>query len=108
MERLIGKYYLPYDNSYSVNITSISNYPYEHKPLYLAGTFNTEAKLCKIVSEPFICKINTINNDVTEMAMILVEYDNNTVSVMFHQSAVKGGKIMDNGVPLMWENDELL
>lgn len=103
MESLIGKYYSPYDNSYSVNLTSCSGYSYENKRLYLAGTSDSGEKMCLIVSEPFLCKVRTISDNTVDRVMILVEYDGNTVSVMFHESRVIGDKIMDNGVPLIWE-----
>lgn len=105
-ESLIGKYYLPYDNSYSVNLTSSSNYPYKNDQRYLAGTFNSDAKLCVIVSEPFICKVKScVDNSITyEYYMILVGYNNEVISVLFNKSNVKDDKLMSNGVPIIWED----
>ena len=104
-ESLIGKYYIPNDNSYSVNLTISTQHPYKNEQRYLAGSFNSEAKMCVIVSEPFMCKIRTVFNDISEMEMILVEYDNEVSSVMFNEHLVMGDKIMSNGVPVIWDDE---
>ena len=104
-ESLIGKFYLPSDNSYSVNLTSSSNNPYENDQLYLAGTFNTNAKLCTIVSEPFMCYINTSIGTSKLVEMILVEYDGQTSSILYYEKCVQGHGVMDNGIPMIWEDE---
>ena len=68
-ESLIGKYYIPNDNSYSVNLTTSTQYPYNNEQKYLAGTYNTDAKICLIVSEPFMCKVRTVLNQISEIMM---------------------------------------
>jgi hypothetical protein len=100
-ESLIGKYYLPVDNSYSVNLTSAVDYPYKNEHLYLAGTYNTEAKLCIIVSEPF-----TINIDGMRMVeMILVEYEKQISTIMYFKDCVRDNKTMSNGIPVIWDDE---
>jgi hypothetical protein len=104
---LIGKYYLPLDNSYSVNISSAARYPYENKHLHLAGHHmyyqEENAKLCLIVSEPFIAKIHSeSDNTFKEYEMIIVEYQKSTVVVLFYDHCIQEGEY-SNGVPLNWE-----
>jgi hypothetical protein len=90
-ESIIGRYYLPFDNSYSVNITSCSNYPYENKHMYLAGTASSNNILCKVVSEPFMCKVKSlaINNKISDILMIIVEHNNEHITVMYKESQLK-------------------
>lgn len=102
----IGMFYEPRDNSYSVNITSCSNYPGVNVELYLAGTYNTERKVCKIVSEPFICNITTVNKTVMQMEMIMVEYENTTSCVIFYDKWINN-PINENGIPKIWDNEIL-
>lgn len=103
-ESIVGKYYLPHDNSYSVNLTSASNYPYDNEQLYLAGTNDTDAKLCKIVSEPFICNVRVgLDGDIKQYEMILVEYEGQTSSILYHKDSVFD-EILSNGIPLEWED----
>lgn len=104
-ESLIGKYYIPNDNSYSVNLTTSTQYPYNNEQKYLAGTYNTDAKICLIVSEPFMCKVRTVLNQISEIMMILVEYDNEVISVIFYEHLVMDDKIMSNGVPVIWDDE---
>jgi hypothetical protein len=107
-ESLIGKKYLPTDNSYSVNLTtSAPTFSSENKQLYLAGKYNEPAKLCEIVSEPFYCFINTGFDFPPDKKhkMILVEYEGNTCSVLFNDRCVVSD-ILENGLPLNWELDE--
>lgn len=104
-ESLIGKYYLPYDNSYSVNLTSASSYPYKNEQKQLAGDYKSDAKFCLIVSEPFSCKVTTVLGDIRTVEMILVEYDNKTSSVMYFEHCVCGNKIMGNGIPIVWDDN---
>jgi hypothetical protein len=103
-ESLIGKYYLPCDNSYSVNLTSATNYPYKREEPLLAGSFNSEAKMCVIVSEPFICKVDSNLSGIYEM--IMVEYENKTYSILYYEHCVRDDKnIMGNGIPMVWEDE---
>lgn len=83
------KKYYPKDNSWTVNLTSCSNYPYKNNTEnYLAGTrFGDKVKECIIVSEPFLCFISTYNGD-KEYKMIMVNYNDNTYSVMYFEDCV--------------------
>jgi hypothetical protein len=105
-ESLIGKCYLPVDNSYSVNLTSASRYPYKSEDTSLAGNFSSEAKMCVIVSEPFICKVDSDLSGIRTYEMIMVEYDNKTYSILYYEGCVRDDKIiMDNGIPMIWEDE---
>ena len=91
-ESLIGKKYYPIDNSYCVNLTACAQYPYNNdRGAYLAGNMIGESqKECTIVSEPFMCKIKPFIQDVIkEHEMILVNYNNNTYSILFFRECVK-------------------
>jgi hypothetical protein len=102
---LIGYNYIPYDNSYSVNLTSASNHPYRNESKYLAGTFDSDPKICVIVSEPFMCRVNSIFEECKLIEMIMVQYDGQTSSVMFSLDYVRDNKLMDNGIPMNWEDE---
>ena len=102
----IGMVYEPRDNSYSVNITSCSNHPGVNVELFLAGTYNSERKLCKIVSEPFVCNVKTSINTVKEMEMIMVDYKDTTSCVIFYDKWVIN-PINENGIPIIWDNEIL-
>lgn len=104
---IIGKYYKPIDNSYSVNLTSASTFPYENKQQYLAGNKYFPYQICKIVSEPFVCKIKGYVDLVIEVKMILVEFDNITSSVLYYEDSVMDVEF-ENGIPCEWLDDELL
>jgi hypothetical protein len=80
-ESLIGKFYLPSDNNYVIDLSKGKQYS--------EFTF-FDSKLCKIISEPFNCKRNlNFNGDTTENEMILVEYNNSTYSVLFDENNVR-------------------
>lgn len=87
---IIGKKYIPFDNSYSVNITNCSNYPYNNvKTSYLAGNQGGElAKECIIKTEPFKCNIKTWNNNIEEKEMVVVSYRDNDYVVMFRIESI--------------------
>jgi len=87
---IIGKKYIPYDNSYCVNLTSTSGYPYKNDTAaYLAGTQVGDApKECIIVSEPFLCTVPIMHGDTKEIEMVLVNYNGCTYSIMFHKDAI--------------------
>jgi hypothetical protein len=86
---IIGKKYYPMDNSYCVNLTSTSNYPYKNDTnVYLAGArIGDEVKECIILSEPFKCIINT-NTGLIEEKMVIVNYNNNTYSVLYYKEGI--------------------
>lgn len=86
---LIGKKYYPCDNSYCVNLTSSAVYPYKNNTkARLAGTQTGEkVKECIIVSEPFKCIISNLKTE--KYTMILVEYNNETYSVLYDPRCVK-------------------
>lgn len=105
-ESLIGKWYLPVDNSYSVNLTSAANHPYISEDTSLAGNYNSDAKMCVIVSEPFICKVDSGLSGIRTYDMIMVEYENKTYSILYYERCVIDNKvIMGNGIPLVWEDE---
>jgi hypothetical protein len=105
-ESLIGRCYLPVDNSYSVNLTSATKYPYKSEDISLAGGFNSDAKMCVIVSEPFICRVDSDLSGIRTYEMIMVEYENKTYSILYYEHCVRDDKnIMDNGIPMVWEDE---
>lgn len=89
-ESLIGKKYRPHDNSWSINVTTCSNYPYKNKQGYLAGTHNTSQKECIICSEPFDCYINksVLHFNLEICKMIMVNFNQETHMVLFNESSV--------------------
>jgi hypothetical protein len=104
-ESLIGKWYLPVDNSYSVNLTSAALYPYKSEDTSLAGNYNSDAKMCIIVSEPFICKVHSDISGLRTHEMIMVEYENKTYSILYYERCVIDNKVMGNGIPMVWEDE---
>lgn len=88
-ESIIGMKYIPFDNSFSVNLTSCCDYPYLNKQKYLGGTYNTSPKTCTIVSEPFSVntRINALDKDYIYQ-MIAVEYNNETHVVLFNKNNI--------------------
>ena len=82
---IIGKMYIPRDNSYSVNLSSSCEHPYENKKRYLAGYDKSGAKKCKIISEPF--KI-TEPTYLTEVDMIVVKYGEEFHTVMYREEGI--------------------
>lgn len=93
---LIGKKYIPKDNSWSVNVTFCGHRMLRDSDLgrrYLAGNYNNDKKECTIVSEPFRCTVRTgissLNNVKTaSVDMIMVNYNNETHMVMYFESGV--------------------
>ena len=86
-QSIIGRQYLPGDNSYAVNLTDSSNYPYTNENSYLAGTHGGMGrKQVTIVSEPFLCKIRTILGDIRQHPMIVVESEGKHHLTLFFQS----------------------
>jgi hypothetical protein len=85
---IVGLLYKPKDNSYQVNITRATHYPYVNKERYLAGTIDTPAKTCVILTEPFVSYVITPVNTITTVPVIAVEYDNETHIVMYHAECV--------------------
>ena len=88
---IIGKNYVPSDNSYSVNVTKSGNYPYKNEPTYLAGTCFNIPKVCTILSEPFECDcyIHGISNPKNIHTMIMVRYNQETHMVLFDKKNVR-------------------
>lgn len=94
----IGLNYKPFDNSYAFNVTkSIKNSRIEND--LLAGTTNKSCSICKIVSEPFICKIESYYT--TERLMIMVSFNDQTHCVLFREENVIEN-VMLNGIPNDW------
>ncbi len=89
MKNIIGKSYIPSDNSYAVNITTSTKYPSENENLYLVGTFNSNNKICTILTNPFKPSINTGFDEITnEDYFIIVQYNNTTHMVLFYESNI--------------------
>ena len=93
LKSLVGKVYIPCDNSWSVNVTDCGSTLSRAKYSCLAGTqlpYSSAVK-CIIVSEPFKCNINTFGisepNQVREM--IMVEYNHETHMVLFYNNCVQ-------------------
>jgi hypothetical protein len=91
-ESIIGKKYIPCDNSWSVNVTASGDHPYKNEPKYLAGAIGLEleAKVVTIVSEPFKCNVSTfgMTDPKSVKDMVMVEYEKETFMVMFKQSQI--------------------
>lgn len=84
-QSIIGKKYIPFDNSHSCNLSL-------QKPsgnIYLAGTLiGHEPKICTIISNPFLMKRINCEGKLKETEMVLVEYNNQTYSVMFDINSI--------------------
>jgi hypothetical protein len=87
---IIGKKYIPSDNSWAVNITKAGDYPYKSEQSHLAGTYNTNPKTTIIVSEPFMCNtLTTVRKDSKHKhLMILVEFQEETHAVLYDASNI--------------------
>ena len=92
MKSIIGKKYIPFDNSWSVNVTIAGDYPLKNKQSYLAGSIGLglASKIVTIVSEPFQCNVNTFGckNPKGIETMIMVDYNEQTHMVMFDKSQI--------------------
>ena len=90
-ESLIGKKYIPIDNSWSVNVTSCGDFLSKAKRSYLARSYWDEGKTCVIVSESFICNVCTtgVSEPRSTRKMIMVNYNNETHMVMFHETGIQ-------------------
>ncbi len=87
---IIGKKYIPQDNSYSVNLTSSSGYPYKNDfTTYLAGALFQDhtPKVCTILTEPFECAVTGLDKIKLEI-MIIVEYNNTTHMTMYFEQGI--------------------
>lgn len=81
----IGKTYIADDNSYCKNLSKDSNFngPLDYR---LAGTFFEDPKEAIIVSEPYQVNIlNVYNNEYNKYWFINVEYNNDTIMVLFKE-----------------------
>src|SRR5690349_17704181 len=81
MKTIIGRKYIARDNSYSLNLT------YQKRDYHLAGTFNENPKEALIVSEPYKQTIESWDIK-KELEFINVEYEGDTIRVMYFESAV--------------------
>jgi len=90
MRTLIGKEYIPVDNSWSVNVTLCGDILRSAKTSYLAGTYRTPPKKCIIVSDPFFCNTQTtgISKPKEIKEMIMVEYNDETHMVLYNPEGV--------------------
>ena len=89
-ESIIGKKYIPTDNSWSVNVTTASECPWKNEQRYLSGTMdcNFIPVECTIVSEPFFAKVMSYKQ-IREQLMIAVDYNNETHIVLFFPSQIQ-------------------
>lgn len=89
-ESIIGKKYIPIDNSWSVNVTTASDYPHKNEWRYLSGTpdNNFTPVECTIVSEPFFMKVSTYKQ-IREQLMVAVDYNDETHIVLFFPSQIQ-------------------
>jgi hypothetical protein len=78
----IGEFAYPRDNSWAYNLTKN-----EACTLSLAGVWGTEAKEVKVISEPYIHKIESWGKS-SEHEFVNVEYENQTIRILnnFHDS----------------------
>lgn len=88
---IIGKTYIPKDNSYSVCLSKINNnhgIP-DNTHDYLAGAYHPkeQAKVCIIVTEPFFVTFDRSINVLHRM--IIVQYKNKQYMVLYHKDAIK-------------------
>lgn len=90
MESIIGKKYISYDNSWSVNVTSCGDILSRAEHSYLAGTNEEMPKMCTIVSEPFECNVYStgIKNPKSIRTMIMVNYNYTTNMVLFYKNNI--------------------
>lgn len=90
MKSIIGKKYIPSDNSYAVNVTQCGDIIKDADRSSLAGDYLTQAVECIIVSEPFLCNVITvrISNPKDIRLMIMVDYDGETHMVMFNKNNI--------------------
>ena len=93
MKTIIGKKYIPCDNSWAVNVTKAGSYSYKNNNAYLAGIQSLEhsPKECTIISEPFECITNTsgIPNSKKKYTMIMVEFQEETHMVLFFEHCIQ-------------------
>jgi hypothetical protein len=88
---IIGRKYIPCDNSYTVNLTSSSNFPYKNNTtIYLAGTARgDEPKECIILTEPFKCSIVTMSKETYDIeTMVVVQYKDTTHITLYYESCL--------------------
>lgn len=92
MESIIGKKYIPNDNSYAINLTSCSDYPYKNENLLLAGThIGDEPKECTILTEPFEAYRLSFprRRGVEKNLFIIVGYENTTHMILFYEEGIQ-------------------
>lgn len=82
METLIGKKYVSFDNSYTLNLTN------QNRDYRLAGMHGENPKEATIVSEPYKQIIDSIVDGKKEYDFINVEYEGDTIRVLFYEKAV--------------------
>ena len=96
--KIIGRKYIPFDNSYSVNLTKplkeIKGYEYAGKVVnrdYLAGTSGSNPIICEVLTNPFIATVIVSVNTVKEREMIIVKNleTGETNMVMYHPDGFK-------------------
>jgi hypothetical protein len=84
---LIGKYYLPYDNSYAVNLTLRNT---DNIRLFACKANNNIQEECIIKSEPILVKVTPTVNITKTIPMIIVENEfGEDVLVMYDKDFVK-------------------
>jgi hypothetical protein len=83
MESLIGRKYIPNDNSYQVNITTAGKSTGINICRHLAGVYRKSPKTCIIVSEPFECKVLQSDELLKSITMICIDYNNETHCTVF-------------------------
>ena len=88
---LIGKKYIPCDNSWSVNVTDCGKSLFKPQRSFLAGICGGGGVECVIISEPFDCIVETIGieNPKSTHKMIMVNYNDETHMVLFYKNCVK-------------------
>ena len=107
-ESIIGKKYYSRDNSYCVNITAASNYPYVGRDnYYLAGTqMGHPVRECVISTDPFEGQILASLGTIKTKTLIIVSYDNKVFSVLYDEQGVK--KCSSEKQELLQKSEELI
>lgn len=90
MKKIVGKLYIPIDNSYSINVTQPIDNTFNIATVnrdYLAGTNSDNPKLCTILTQPFKAMIKAFRNEYKEIECIMVKNNETgqTSMVMFHE-----------------------
>lgn len=83
---IIGKRYMPNDNSWQLNLTDRNKSGV--KSDYLAGTANTTGKIVTILSGPFTINVDWIGKRFVEQFVIVTDEDDSSHITLFSEGCV--------------------